>query len=254
MSAVNRIIVIVNVNLNSSGFPTYSYFLKSGGKADTVIVRTGDQIAWVVTVIDGHKQRTPAYTLTFSDPTVFGTSSLSVASGGFSSFLQVETLAISSPSGTMKYSLSVSGISPISDPLIQIDDDLRPVTPAAAPDHYQVRWQPGPPAAMTFSKNKGPFDPFPNPLTVHPGDDVTFLVTPANGFDVLFQVSGNHFPPFTPFTSGTTDLPGTKVTDGSESTDTYTVRTVNDPDPNFTFSVVPNNSAPSGHFVIAVSQ
>jgi hypothetical protein len=252
MSAVNRIVVIVNVQLNSSGVPTYTYSLASGGKGDKIKLKTGDQIAWVVTVFDAGGARTPPYQLTFSNPSVLGASSLNVPDGGYSPFLQVVTPS-TWPSGAMKYSLSVSGVSPVSDPLIQVDDETL-VQVAASPDHYQVRWQPVP-AAMTVSKNSGPFQPFSNPLVVNPGDDVIFLVDPADGFEVVFPVSSKHIPPYNPFNSVTTDLPGTNANGNSESTDKYTVRAVNKPeDPNFTFSVAPDDSAPSGNFVIAVNQ
>jgi hypothetical protein len=249
MSAVNRVVVVVNVKLDQFGVPTYIYRNKSGGKADTVSLHTGDQIAWVVTVLDSNnKPSTPAYQLTFSDPSVFGTSSLSVPGGGFSSFLQVVTMAITSPSGQMKYSLSVVGVSPISDPLIQIDDELiRPPDQLAA-DHYQICWQPVL-EAMTVSRDSSSFVPFVSPLIVKPGDDVTFLVDPAEVFNVDFPISPDHNPPFTPFTSGTNDLPGTTSDGSTESTATFIVRTVNPPeDPTFVFNVIPQTSTPSGPY------
>ena len=112
----------VTVTIGTHGIPKYAYASLLGSPnpsniPTTLIVGPGDQVAWQVLVIDQNNNFSyPRYDLTFSSPSLFGTGSLAVPGGNFSPFLQVLSLT-----GNTKYTLTVSGINPPSDPTIEID-------------------------------------------------------------------------------------------------------------------------------------
>ena len=246
---VNQHVVFVNVTLHDYG-PTYKYLpYRSTEKADPLTVAVGDQVAWFVRVIDGPAQRLQAYQLTFADPSIFGTGSLSVPSGGFSPYLQVVSL----PGTGTKYTLAVQGISPPSDPEIIVNGDGLIVFDRV-PAVYVINWQ-SPNGPMSYTTNGGPSYPFPATLPVIAGDRVTFQVQPQAPFNVVF--TGSDHTVGTPFVGNTVlnTVPGNQAIGGVESTVQLTVAVDPDADPNFPFFVASQNadSARSDSFTLSVS-
>lgn len=170
----NQILILVNVTF-PLGPPVYSYVSFTNGKsADPVMLGPGDQIGWFVRVQAGPGF---AYTLTFADPSILGTSSISVPSGGPSGFYTIQAL-----SGGTKYTLAVSGIFPVSDPQIQVDPNgvFQLIDTGT---QYNVRWT----AAsnkMEISDGSGHWTDFPlGGVSVTAGDKIQFFAVLASAVD-----------------------------------------------------------------------
>jgi hypothetical protein len=183
----HQIMVLVNVTF-PLGAPQYSYLaLADGSKAEAVTVAPGDQIGWFVRVQAGSGWSAPAYTLAFADSSIFGTSSISVPSGGASGFFTVQSL-----SGHTKYTLAVSGILPVSDPQIQVDPN-GVFGIEATGRQYNVRWTAAA-NAMDYQDGTGSWNPFPPAgLTIATGDKVQFfaVLTPPANFKIDFPSGSN---------------------------------------------------------------
>jgi hypothetical protein len=177
----NQFLIIVNVTFTLGG-PQYAYrFLADGTDASLIKVGPGDQVGWFVKVSAGSQWSQPAYTLTFANPSILGKGSISVPNGGPSGFFTVVAVT-----GNTKYSLAVSGIFPASDPQMQVDPNG--VLVIETDRHFTIRW--------TAASNKVELDdgsgswlPFPNPLTIAPGDAIQFdavLNQPPPDFAINF--------------------------------------------------------------------
>jgi hypothetical protein len=187
------------------GIPQYGYTTLLGKTADSpeeFPVGTGDQVAWYVTQVDaGPVVSHPPYELTFSNPSVFGTSSLSVPAGGFSPFLQA--LAFQ---GNTKYTLAVKGVNPPSDPTIEIDNGS-PLTGGLAIASFEILWDGTPNGAPQWRTSGGQLQNFPmTPLNL--GDQVTFLSPSVPAFQIKFDP----IPPVNAFNGEKTSftIPGIK--------------------------------------------
>lgn len=181
-----QLLILVKVTFTLAG-PTYSYLsFTDGHKADDILVATGDQVAWYVKVQTGPGWSTPAYELEFEDPTIFGTDSISVPSGGMSGFFTVVALSTPVPS---KYSLAVSGIFPTSDPHIQVNPNGNIII--QTDNQIAVRWT----AATNIMEYQvgGPWQPFPDYLSLSIGDKVVFqaVLTPPKDFQIVFPADLN---------------------------------------------------------------
>ena len=181
-----QLLILVKVTFTLAG-PTYNYLsFTDGQKANDILVATGDQVAWYVKVQTGPGWSTPAYELEFEDPTILGTDSISVPSGGMSGFFTVLALSTPAPS---KYSLAVSGIFPTSDPQIQVNPNGNVIIQTN--NQVSVRW--------TAAKNTmeyqagGPWQPFPAYLSISIGDKVLFqaVLTPPQDFQIVFPADLN---------------------------------------------------------------
>jgi hypothetical protein len=177
-----QILVLVNVTFPGSS-PLYTYLaFADGSKADTVTVGPGDQIGWFVRVQAGSTWSRPAYTLTFANPSILGTASISVPNGGSSGFLTVQAL-----SGVTKYTLAVSGIFPVSDPKIQVDPNgLHGVLARGV--QYSVRWTAAT-NAMDYDDGIHGWQQFlAGGLGLIVGDSVQFfaVLTPPANFEIDF--------------------------------------------------------------------
>lgn len=178
-------LIVVNVTFTLTK-TTYTYLLLSDGlPADDLLVATGDQVGWYVRVQAGPGWSTPAYELEFEDPTIFGTDSISVPDGGMSGYFTV--LALSTTAG--KYTLAVSGVSPVSDPQIQVNPNGNFIIQTI--NQVSVRWTP--PKTMEYQANDGPWLPFPDSLPISIGDKVVFQaeVTQSQNFEIIFQSGMN---------------------------------------------------------------
>jgi hypothetical protein len=252
-------LVWVNVKVDKFGHATYNYHLNAGPvDASSVPVHPGDQVAWYVQVYNssnGASQVLP-YQLTFANPLVFGTGSVSVPAGGYSPYLQVINL----PGNKSKYTLSVTGISPVSDPEIIVVDNGFRKRQAVAPS-VTISWQQPthghPNGVMTYTDSSGQhaFQPPPYALPLTPGSDVVFQVQPAAPFYVQFPFDPNHGPqtPFLGYPGNT--ISGTNQNGGVESTDQLQV--AHNPDPThpiFQFYIVlQDGSAQSNTFDLSVA-
>ena len=185
--------ILVNVTF-PLGAPVYTYSaFSNGSRADDIRVFPGDQVGWFVRVQQGAGWTSPGYTLTFSDPSIFGTGSITVPKGGLSGFHTV--VALSTPKA--KYSVAVAGVFPIGDPTIQVDPNGTFVIGKAVGAQHNVRWTPGL-NKMEYQKNTGPWNNFVSPVAIAPDDHVQFLAvltsSPPN-FEIIFpsQYNNNGF-------------------------------------------------------------
>lgn len=184
----NQILILVKVTFTIAG-PQYAYRAFVGGKdAQSIAVSSGDQVGWSVTVQTGEDLSTPPYEITFHDPSIFGVDMISVPAGGPSGFLTVEALS----TGPKKYSLSVTGISPISDPQIQVDPNALLDFSVLSNIQYYVRWT-AETNVMEYEVD-GTWTRFPTAgLAIKLGDQVQFsaILTTRDDFFILFPVSLN---------------------------------------------------------------
>lgn len=177
---IARHVIFVIVNLDANGRATYvPVEYQSNKDATLCTVRLGDQVAWMIRV--GTNRAVP-YRLTFSDPSLFGVSSLDVPAGGFSNYLSVRQF---SSDRKYKYSVIVEGIFPTCDPEMQVEKDesvssfgpqhtltwdlkTQAITDAAgdSASHTtidigdQVQWKVNPPTSSQMNNNfKITFDP-----------------------------------------------------------------------------------------------
>ncbi|MBV9396980.1 MAG: hypothetical protein JO062_03315 [Bryobacterales bacterium] len=251
---VNQYVVFVNVTLHDYG-PTYTYLLyNSSAPPDPLRVNVGDQVAWYVRVIDGPAQRVQPYQITFGNASLFGTASLSVPAGGFSPFLHVVSL----PGARSKYTLSVAGISPPSDPEVQVDGDTV-ISTDRVPITYVVNWTAPdgthPQGVLTYTADGGNSVPFPSSLPVIAGDFVTFQSPGAQPFNVVFV--GSDHTVASPFVESPNSniIPGQTYSGGVESTIKLTVAVNPDVSTSFPFYLVlqNNDSAVSATVALSVS-
>ena len=179
----NQVLIMVNVTF-PLGQPVYTYrSFSNGSDITTAPVAPGDQIGWVVRVQAGFNWSQPAYNLTFANPSILGTGSISVPNGGPSGFFTVQAL-----SGSTKYTLSASGIVPVSDPQIVVDPNGTLGQLRAGPQ-FNVRWTAAS-NAMELSVGGNPWVPFPLAgLQVAFNDKVQFfaVLTPPADFEIDFS-------------------------------------------------------------------
>ena len=198
--AVEQHLIGVTITFGIHGVPIYQFSSLFGteSKPENFSVGTGDQVAWRVVVIDSNQRiSSPAFNLAFTNASVFGTSSLAVAGGGVSPFLQALAM-----SGSTKYTLTVAGINPPDDPVIQIDNTGVNLARVKAPGHkaasYQVYWDDTAGGSPTWQAAGGLPQQFPMAQALHSGDIVTFAAAAAaNSFTIVFDV-----PPPEPLFSG----------------------------------------------------
>jgi hypothetical protein len=161
-------------------------YLDSSVRPDPLSVNVGDEVGFLVQVVLPNGRQTPPYTLTFSDPSFFGVSSLNVPAGGTSPFLRVLSLL-----GKVKYSLDVTGLGAVLDPEIQSGGEGFPFGTARTPNHFVFTWDVGGQTA-TYTENGAPV-PYSTPVS-RP-DTVEFTVINAGGavqnFAVTFQPNLN---------------------------------------------------------------
>ncbi len=231
---VNQKLIFVNVINDGSGLPIYRYTeFFSGDRADHIDVAPGDRVAWFVQVINGSNP-TPAYQLVFSDPTLFGTATVSVPGGGNSGYQTVLAFG-----GTTKYTLYVNGFSIPSDPEIQVNRRGTQLIIDAAIPVFLIKWDPSAPDPVTYRRAGGSFNPMPAVLDIDAGSIVSWQLTTAEAttFAVVFTPSANHLqqtPLSVPYT--TNAVPGNQKVDGTtESTGPLRVRDVCGEDPDFPF-------------------
>ena len=180
-------------------------------------VQPGDQIAWFLTVFPTGKAQTyPPYRLDFADASFFGATSVTVPDGGFSPFLPVRTIH-----GMSKYTVTIQGISPSDDPVIQTDDTFVITGFGRVPRQIAILWntaQSSP--SVTVDGTQGSF-----PLSVYPGDVVTFSDTSGSPqpFDIFIDYFSNSNVP-SPF-DGSIVIPSTTVQGNIASTDPCKVAT-----------------------------
>jgi hypothetical protein len=204
MSTVEKHLIQVIVTFNQNGAPFYTFNSIFGNdqSAENPLVETGDQVAWQV--VQKAKDKTisyPPYALTFVNPSVFGTSSLSVPGGGVSPFLQVVSL-----NGSTKYTLTVQGVTPAMDPTIEVDNGIghtlvgKETGAAATTSQYEIFWDDTDDGtALQWRSVGGTFAHFPSTgISLDPGDIVTFLLLPVGK---TFQIDFDT-PPFAPLFNG----------------------------------------------------
>jgi hypothetical protein len=198
-----QILILVKVTFPLGLPPQYTYLaFANGSPAQTVTVGPGDQIGWYVRVQAGANWSQPAYTLTFQDSSILGTSSIAVSNGGGSGFFTVQAL-----SGQTKYTLAVSGVVPVSDPMIQVDPNGTLKIKALLAQH-NVRWT----AATNVMEldNNGAWIPFPPAgLPVAVGDGVQFfaVLTPPADFEIVFPAGLNNGVWASPFDPNQSSFP-----------------------------------------------
>jgi hypothetical protein len=184
----NQVIIYVNVTFTLNG-PTYNYVpFNDGSPSDDITVAPGDQVAWVVRVEAGTGVSTPAYELTFSDSSIFGTKTISVPQGGLSGFFTV--VSLSTGRKKKKYSLAVSGISKINDPQIQVDPNGTLDNLNAQFVQHNVRWTVAS-NTMEYQNGANPWVPFPpGGVQIAFNDKVQFfaVLTPPPDFEIIFPV------------------------------------------------------------------
>lgn len=177
--------ILVSVTF-PNGTPKYTFqFLAdpTGNEdASKCPVAPGDQVGWYVVVQASSGLLTPAYELDFPDSSLFGTETVSVPRGGASGFFTV----LSPLAQSVKYNLKVSGISPASDPFIQVDPNgilgfgPRATTVVTTGVTYVVLWTVST-NTMQYQKNGGALTNFPAAgLPVSVGD-VLYVLGSAGG-------------------------------------------------------------------------
>jgi len=184
-------------------------------------VNVGDRVAWFVTVAFADGRRSLPYTVNFTDTSFFGVSSLPVAAGGTSPFLQVLALK-----GSVSYSLDVTGIGCVFDPEIQSGSGNLVIYTPARHDRvstFTVTWDTNT-NVMTYTKGGAPGT---FPIKVSDLDTVTFIATAGSNFSILFAPNFNLWAsPFDPNTSqfpaaaGALSLGPLTVTDNADGSGT----------------------------------
>jgi len=202
--SVTQYLIRVNIILGPFGVPKYSYNTSPNDDASQQGVDTGDQVAWYLQVLPPRRaQILPPYRLDFQDPSFYGTSSLSVPEGGFSPYLPVRTIR-----GLTKYSVTAHGVFPPDDPQIQTHNFPLIIAATATPRPVGISWNSTAGSSPSANVN-GHHQPF--PLTLHPGDVVTF--TAGQPFDVIIATASPNANVPSPF-DGPTVIDGQNNTTG----------------------------------------
>jgi hypothetical protein len=215
---VNQILILINVTIDSKGLAVYTpLFYPHGPHADDpVIVQPGDRVGWFVRVQVRLDWKTFPYQITFSDPAIFGTTSISVPNGGGSGYLPVLALG----SASVKYTVSVASVYPPFDPEIQVNPD-----PLDGDDDFEatgVQWI----VLWTVASNSVTFkrdNISTGNLNVAKGDMVQFqaLAATAPQFYVVFPPDKNqNHTEESPFDGSKNKFPGTtQINSQTEATD-----------------------------------
>jgi hypothetical protein len=251
--ASNTVIILISVDVNAIGVPTYTpYFLFSGDPApDPVLVKPGDRVGWYVRIVSKTLPQTLPYELTFADTTMFGTASLSVPQGGGSPYL----LVLPTINGLKtKYSLRVAGIQQVYDPEMQTDTSggrppaKREVKGVRVSD-YVISWPDTSQKTLKCTKN-GSAQAFPVPAS--PGDSIQFSVT-GSAAPPAFQVKFDDTASFWLSPFGPADTYYSTASNGNtSSTDALPVGNVKPPNKAFTFHL-DTGDAQSNNYVITVT-
>jgi hypothetical protein len=248
----HQILILVNVTF-PTGPPVYTYrAFWDGSDAQTVAVGPGDQIAWFVKVQAGSGWIAPAYTLGFDNNSILGTSSISVPSGGSSGFFTVQALT-----GQTDYTLAVPGISPVSDPQIQVDPNGVFGIKMTGNQQYNVRWT-AVYNTMEYQVGAGPWNPFPGGgLGITAGDKVQFfgVVTPPANFQIEFPAGSNGGNAWeSPFSLLQSSFPALVPGVPNENTDNLPVKDKTDTGKSFTFdATLTDGSIKSGSYTFNLS-
>jgi len=187
----NQLLIIVNVHPNS--VPLYTYLAAADAStAENAIVLPGDQIGWYVRVSAASGWYNVPYTLAFDDSSILGTGLISVPTGGASGFFTVQSL-----SGSTKYTLSVSGVLPPSDPQIQVDPNgvFSILAQLVTGTQYSVRWTQATNAMDYLNPATGLWTTFPpSGLSIKVGDGVQFfaVLTSPLDFEIIFPSDSNN--------------------------------------------------------------
>ncbi len=208
--APDNIVLLVIANVDFAGNTTYSQFFyySSLPAKGPVLARPGDRIAWYVRIALNNQSVILPYTLTFSNPSFFGTASLTAPLGGGSGFL---TISPSSGPISVKYTLSINGLTPLYDPDVQSDPNAlllqvafsrkdHFLLTAIGTDSYAVVCRVDTTGVGTLSctKNGSPAN---FPLSVKPGDVFVFQAAATSAIQ-SFSISFQQDPPrlwFSPF-------------------------------------------------------
>jgi hypothetical protein len=214
---VNQILIMINVTLDPKGLAVYTpLFYPHGPHADDpVIVQPGDRVGWFVRVQVRLEWKTLPYQITFSDPAIFGTTSISVPNGGGSGYLPVLSLG----GARAKYTLSVASVYPPFDPEIQVNPDPLENEILATGAQWVALWTVAS-NAVTFQKDNIPTAQ----LSVAKGDMVQFRAQAdtAPQFYVVFPPDKNqNHTEESPFDGLKNKFVGTtQVNSQTEATDT----------------------------------
>jgi len=110
--------ILVGINPGGSFTHKVLSYLDGTITADPLSVNVGDEVGFLVQVVQPTGRLQYPYKIEFNDESFFGTTTLHVPNGGTSPFLRVLAL-----SGKVKYTLFVTGLGKIFDPEIQSGGD-----------------------------------------------------------------------------------------------------------------------------------
>ncbi|MEI9977080.1 MAG: hypothetical protein WDO73_36530 [Ignavibacteriota bacterium] len=180
MSKPHSVLLQILVGINPGGTLSHKIlsYLDGNIKPDPLVVNVGDEVGFVVQVLQPVGRQMLPYRLDFSDTSFFGVSTLNVPAGGTSPFLRVLSL-----DGKVKYTLSVIGLGTVFDPEIQSGGD-GPRGPLSI-NTVLFTWDVGGKTA-TYKVN-GTAAPFSTPLS--PKDTVEFQAVNAGAAAASFTVT-----------------------------------------------------------------
>jgi hypothetical protein len=238
-------LILVSVTVNDIGIPKYKAIRQSDSHDVTQIIKvaTGSAIGWYVRVNERSGPRFPPYQVNFSESSYLGVSSIDVPAGGVSPYYHVRSL-----DGSVKYTVSIPGISPVFDPEMQVEngpgDIFNPDGSLVVQSAFVVVWDLAVnPNTITYTKN-GKAGTW--PLSPALDDTIEFQIAGANPATKFVIVFPNFPDPNTwvsPFSAGGTGrYPGDSATN---STGRLKVR--DDSDPKNTISVFRGEASRNGN-------